>query len=362
MPKRLFEALAAVVVALGVGAGWADVGWADVQIVTSGTVTSVVDGDTLRARMTDGSERTVRIIGIDAPSGAPAECGGSDAKKALEDLVLGQAVTLTSDPAYGGTDAEGRFLFYADRPDGLDVGLETIRRGWSGASVSGNDFVRMEAYLDAEATAEEDRRGVWGDCGGDFHLTRAEELRAQRNSAKAFVRRFYRRISDDRFLSAWRMLRAPAKRRLGSYKAWKSGYRRSLGVSVLSTKARVSGGRALVDVRLRSRDRDACSGQVVRQYFKGEVTMTGSDGSSRISKFRVRKTRGKALRRSKSECPKPKPPPDCQGYSPCLPPGPDVDCAGGSGNGPRRVEGPVYVGGGDPYDLDRDGNGVGCES
>ncbi len=40
------------------------------------------------------------------------------------------------------------------------------------------------------------------------------------------------------------------------------------------------------------------------------------------------------------------------GYSPCIPPGPDVDCAGGSGNGPRYVQGPVYVTGSDPYGLD----------
>jgi len=53
---------------------------------------------------------------------------------------------------------------------------------------------------------------------------------------------------------------------------------------------------------------------------------------------------------------------DCTpGYSPCIPPGPDVDCAGGSGDGPRYVQGPVYVTGSDPYGLDRDGNGVGCQ-
>ena len=50
--------------------------------------------------------------------------------------------------------------------------------------------------------------------------------------------------------------------------------------------------------------------------------------------------------------------------SPCVPAGvSDVDCAGGSGNGPYYVNGPVYlVGSDDPYDLD--GNtrdGVGCE-
>jgi hypothetical protein len=50
------------------------------------------------------------------------------------------------------------------------------------------------------------------------------------------------------------------------------------------------------------------------------------------------------------------------GYSPCISPGSDVDCAGGSGNGPRYVSGPVTVTGDDPYGLDKDHNGVGCES
>ena len=45
----------------------------------------------------------------------------------------------------------------------------------------------------------------------------------------------------------------------------------------------------------------------------------------------------------------------------CVPIASDVDCAGGSGNGPAYVRGPVYVVGSDVYDLDRDGNGVGCE-
>ena len=50
------------------------------------------------------------------------------------------------------------------------------------------------------------------------------------------------------------------------------------------------------------------------------------------------------------------------GYSPCIPPGPDVDCAGGSGNGPRYVQGPVTVTGSDPYGLDSDHDGIGCEN
>ena len=50
------------------------------------------------------------------------------------------------------------------------------------------------------------------------------------------------------------------------------------------------------------------------------------------------------------------------GYSPCLPPASDYDCAGGGGDGPKYVDGPVRVTGADPYDLDRDGDGVGCQS
>jgi hypothetical protein len=46
----------------------------------------------------------------------------------------------------------------------------------------------------------------------------------------------------------------------------------------------------------------------------------------------------------------------------CVPIDSDVDCAGGSGNGPSYVAGPVQVIGNDIYGLDRDGNGTGCES
>ena len=46
---------------------------------------------------------------------------------------------------------------------------------------------------------------------------------------------------------------------------------------------------------------------------------------------------------------------NCQpGYSPCLPITDDLDCP--------DVDGPVNVTGDDPYGLDRDGDGVGCDS
>jgi resuscitation-promoting factor RpfB len=48
-------------------------------------------------------------------------------------------------------------------------------------------------------------------------------------------------------------------------------------------------------------------------------------------------------------------------YSGCVPIASDVDCAGGSGNGPAYVDGPVRVVGSDIYRLDADDDGYGCE-
>jgi hypothetical protein len=55
---------------------------------------------------------------------------------------------------------------------------------------------------------------------------------------------------------------------------------------------------------------------------------------------------------------------DCDPSYPgvCLDPeAVDYDCAGGSGNGPEYVEGPIRVRPPDPFDLDREGDGWGCE-
>lgn len=54
--------------------------------------------------------------------------------------------------------------------------------------------------------------------------------------------------------------------------------------------------------------------------------------------------------------------PQCDpNYSGCVPIASDVDCAGGKGDGPAYVKGPVKVIGKDIYRLDREGDGIGCE-
>jgi micrococcal nuclease len=354
------------------------------QMSSPAAVTRVIDGDTLAARLTDGREITVRLIGIDTPEtvkpGTPVECGGPEARDAMRQLAEGQEVSLVSDPTQDSVDQFGRSLFYVGRSDGVDVGEALVRAGWAEVFVFDQDFQRLTRYRAAQRDARDAKSGVWGRCDGDFHRTRAEELRERRLSAVAFMRRYYRRISNRQFVTAWRMLARALRRKLGPFSTWKAGYRRSLGVSVRSARTRLSGSRAVVTVRLRALDRDACSGRVVRQYFRGSWVLAPRGWTRYNStrprdawlavRVRMRKTSGGPVRLSKSECPAPEPAPppsppspvDCQGYSPCLPPGSDVDCDGGSGDGPRYVSGPVYVNGSDPYDLDRDGDGVACES
>lgn len=58
---------------------------------------------------------------------------------------------------------------------------------------------------------------------------------------------------------------------------------------------------------------------------------------------------------------KPKPECDPNYEGACLDPNsPDYDCEGGSGDGPDYT-GQVQVVGSDPYDLDRDGDGIACD-
>ncbi|WP_211238493.1 G5 domain-containing protein [Actinomadura rifamycini] len=106
--------------------------------------------------------------------------------------------------------------------------------------------------------------------------------------------------------------------------------------------------------------------RVKRRGVKGvmtytyEVTYTGGEptGKKLLGKKVTRKpvTRVVAVG-TKSE-------PRCdENYSgACVPIASDVDCAGGSGNGPAYVSGPVRVVGTDIYDLDRDGDGTACDS
>jgi micrococcal nuclease len=165
--------IAAVLVVLAVSRGCGDGGGSDEP---SGPitvrVTHVADGDTIDVAMPDGSDDTVRYIGIDTPEtvkpDTPVQCGGPEAHAVNERLVGGRAVTLRFDAER--RDVYGRLLAYvylpAARPGGhpLFVNAELVRRGLARTlTIPPNDsFADLFARLAARAGAA--GRGLWGHC------------------------------------------------------------------------------------------------------------------------------------------------------------------------------------------------------
>jgi micrococcal nuclease len=356
----------------------ASVPTAGAQESSTALVSRVIDGDTIEVSYPDEREETVRLIGIDTPEsvapGRSVECGAQNAAGTLRNLVEGRTVQLTADPTQDQVDRYGRRLAYVDT-ENFDAGREMVRRGWSDVYVyDGRPFTRQPSYEQARDEAAGSGSGVWTECDGNFHGgsdvdegPTAAELEAERErSAERFVRRYYLLLTQRRFPSAWGMLSQGLRRKLGSFSNWRAGYSRSLGTRVNSAKANWNGARAVVRVAIRSRDRDACSGRVVRQYFRGRWTVIRRGGFWRANHLTIWKVGGGTVRVAKSQCPRPKRPRRPGGgggggtggggchpsYSPCLPIRDDMDCP--------EIGHEVRVIGPDEYRLDADNDGVAC--
>ena len=136
-------------------------------------VVAVVDGDTIKVRLADGTRETVRLVGIDTPESrrpnTPVECGAKRAAEAMRRLVAGRDVTLVRDRTQDARDRYGRMLAYVD-VGSRDAGEEMVRAGWAKPYVYGDvPFARLRAYRAAELVARRARAGVHGACGGRFH-------------------------------------------------------------------------------------------------------------------------------------------------------------------------------------------------
>lgn len=140
-------------------------------------VTTVVDGDTVDVRMPDGSEETVRLVGIDAPEvraenapgeyeGVPATAAGvaclreagRDASARVERRLAGASATLVFDPRTDRRGGYGRLLAYVVR-DGRNVNYDLVETGH--ARVYDTDFALREAFDAAEERARASGRGLW---------------------------------------------------------------------------------------------------------------------------------------------------------------------------------------------------------
>jgi len=163
--------IAAASVLAGVATG------ASAPTVLTGTMSRVVDGDTIKVNVR-GFETSMRLIGIDTPEtkrpGYPVQCGGPAASAETARLLpRGTRVRLVSDPSQDARDRYGRFLGYVYR-EGMggargSVNYRLVFTGFAKTYVYGNiPFRYAGPFFGAQVRAKKARRGVWGPpCNGN---------------------------------------------------------------------------------------------------------------------------------------------------------------------------------------------------
>lgn len=123
----------------------------------AGTVTRVVDGDTLWVMTADANAAplVVRLEGIDAPE--RCQSGGPEAAEALTKLVLGRQVVLR----VKARDDHGRLIARALRDGEFDIGDRLVRDGHAWSARYRYD---RGPYVAQERMAAALKRGVHADA------------------------------------------------------------------------------------------------------------------------------------------------------------------------------------------------------
>jgi micrococcal nuclease len=124
----------------------------------------VVDGDTIRVRMADGSEEKVRYIGIDAPEIAHSDAAG---EYLGDEATAHNAELLASGPLRLETDVEerddfGRLLAYVWAGE-VFINQRMVADGYARARNYPPNLTRQEQLWDAHDAAREAGVGIWGE-------------------------------------------------------------------------------------------------------------------------------------------------------------------------------------------------------
>lgn len=133
----------------------------------AGTVTRVVDGDTIVVKV-GGRDEKVRLIGINTPETVdprkPVECFGKDASNRTKALLpVGTAVTLVSDVEP--SDKYSRTLSYVYRAaDNAFINLALVTDGYARMYTFPPNVAHVDEFRAAEKSARTANRGLWSAC------------------------------------------------------------------------------------------------------------------------------------------------------------------------------------------------------
>jgi endonuclease YncB( thermonuclease family) len=127
-----------------------------------GTVTYVVDGDTVDVRLASGRTERVRLIGIDTPE--RGQCGAAKATAYARSLAQSRTAVLQGDATQATRDRYGRLLAYV-WVGGRDLGFRQLTRGLAKVYVYDRPFRRLAPYQRAERVGQTRGDGIWRACG-----------------------------------------------------------------------------------------------------------------------------------------------------------------------------------------------------
>jgi micrococcal nuclease len=126
-----------------------------------GTVSYVVDGDTIAVRLDNGRRERVRLIGIDTPE--RGDCLSARATAQAQQLAGRRRVVLRGDASQHTRDRYGRLLAYA-WIGGRDLGYQQVASGLGRVYVYDRPFQRLSSYRRAEQLGRGRAENVWRGC------------------------------------------------------------------------------------------------------------------------------------------------------------------------------------------------------
>ncbi len=167
LPARLsWVALPVLAVLLLAGALWPVASQPEPAWRLEGTVSRLVDGDTIHVALAGRVEK-VRYIGVNTPEihhpRKGAEPGGREALEVNRRLVEGRVVRL--EPDVQQRDRYGRLLAYVwvSGPDGREVmvNAELVRLGYAQVMTIPPNVRYTSTFLALQRQARDEHRGLW---------------------------------------------------------------------------------------------------------------------------------------------------------------------------------------------------------
>ena len=184
----------------GTANGTSDAGSVAFAGTLNATVVDVADGDTVDVRLANGTEETIRLVGVDTPevwvantprefrglanTSANRDClrrWGHEASDYTTSRLAGADVTLAFDPNTDRRGYYGRLLAYV-YVNGTNHNAALIDRGLARV-YDDSDFSRKPAFQRAETAAYENRTGLWTCSTGEMDGGTSDDMTTGKSRA-----------------------------------------------------------------------------------------------------------------------------------------------------------------------------------